>query len=37
MVLQAWMERALDKKCSSAARRMSFTERLLGTLQTLVR
>ncbi|MDN7180651.1 amino acid ABC transporter permease [Caballeronia sp. SEWSISQ10-4 2] len=37
MVLQGWMERALDRKRNSATRRMSFTERLLGTSQPLVR
>ncbi|SAL48514.1 polar amino acid ABC transporter inner membrane subunit [Caballeronia sordidicola] len=37
MVLQGWMERALDKRRNSAARRISLTERLLGTSQPLVR
>jgi polar amino acid transport system permease protein len=37
MVLQGWMERALDRKRKTATRRTSFTERLLGTSQPVVR
>ena len=37
MLMQRWMERALDPKRKTRARRMSFTERLLGTSQSVVR
>jgi polar amino acid transport system permease protein len=37
MMLQGWMERALDRKRKTATRRTSFTERLLGTSQPVVR
>lgn len=37
MLLQGWMERSMDPKRKALARRMSFTERLLGSSQSVVR
>ncbi|CAM2159955.1 MULTISPECIES: amino acid ABC transporter permease [Paraburkholderia] len=37
MLLQGWMERALNRRRKSAVRRTSFAERLLGVSQPVVR